>query len=337
MVFSKLSLNHKSKEGTEMEKKHIAWSANKILYLYLLNTDKNPFSYCVDSFSKEDKIKDVPIFGPSKLEEEDKDSVRVVIFAVSNTAMRQISSQLNTMGFRYGDNYVFFSDFLLDTFREKFSRHMGWYPDMNVYTYALSFNLNSIRPIHTSVLGTLTFLECMKETQQFDGQIAEVGAFECGNVLCALNFAAAKGFEKKNFYAFDSFEGFADLSEHDPVETRKKGDYRPYSSLQEIYDSLKMFPQARIIKGFVPDTFKELPDDSRFSLVFYDADLYQPAVDTFEFVWDRIVDGGYLIMHDYEYEPGGFMGVRKAAEDFFSVKDVSIFSFFENTMGIIKK
>lgn len=319
-----------------MEKKFIAWSANKILYLYLLNTDRNPFSYCVDSFAKEDKIKNLPILGPHALEKEDRDSVCVVIFAVSNSAMREISAQLNNMGFCYGGNYVFFSDFFLDSFREKFMRLMGWYPDINIYKYALSFNLNSLKPIHTSVLGTLTFLECLKKTKELDGDIAEIGAFECGNVLCALNFASANGFENKTFYAFDSFEGFADLSKHDPI-ARKKGDYSPQTSLQEIYDSLEMFPEARIIKGFVPETFREIPHDSSFSLVFYDADLYQPALDTFEFFWDRIVDGGYLIVHDYEYEPGGFMGVRKATEDFFSGRGIPISSFFENTMGIIKK
>ena len=319
-----------------MGKKYSAWGANKILYLYLCNTDTNPFSYCVDSYAKEDIIKNLPILSPNALEKEERDSICVVVFAVSNSAIRQISAQLHGMGFCYGDNYLFFSDFYLDSFRERFMRLMGWYPDINIYKYALSFNLNSIRPIHTSVLGTLTFLECLKQTKQLEGDIAEVGAFECGNVLCALNFVVVNGFENKTFYAFDSFEGFPDLSKNDPI-ARQKGEYQPETSLQEIYDSLKMFPEARIIKGFVPDTFREIPHDSSFSLVFYDADLYQPALDTFEFFWDRIVAGGYLIVHDYEYEPGGFMGVKKAAEEFFSKRGIPIASFFENTMGIIKK
>ena len=318
-------------------KKFVAWSANKLLFLYLSNQKHNDFSYCVDSFTTEKSIRGLPITEPNALVVEDRNAVCVVIFAVSNTAMREIGSQLNKMGFTYGENYMYFSDFILNSFKQRFFDRLGWQPAQDLYQYALSFNLNSIRPIHTSVLGTLMFLECLKNTRHLDGDIAEIGAFECGNVLCAQNFISANECSGKTYYVFDSFEGFGDLSNNDPIEFRKKGDYTLETSLQRIHDSLRMFPQTRIIKGFVPETFKNLSNYVKFSLVFYDADLYQPALDTFAFFWDKIVDGGLLVIHDYEYEPNGFKGVSQATEEFFAGKDVCLHSFYENTMAIIRK
>jgi hypothetical protein len=248
--------------------------------------------------------------------------------------MREIGSQLNKMGYSYGESYHYFSDFVLESFRARFRDRLGWTPDRDLYRYALSFNLNSLRPMHTSVLGTLAFLEILKKTEQLEGDIAEVGAFECGNVLCAMSFLSATAAAARKYLVFDSFEGFGDPSANDPG---KKGDYQLETSLQKIRDSLRMYPQVSLIKGFVPESFPQVADDAKFSLVFYDCDLYQPALDTFEFFWDKLVEGGYLVIHDYEYEPGGFKGVSKATEEFFAGKDVTLHSFYENTMAIVRK
>lgn len=320
-----------------MDKKYIAWGANNTLWLYLSRTKKIPFDYCVDSFSNEKKIMGLPVLKPHYLENEDKNSVVVILFTISNNSLREISSILRKMGFQYRINYFFFSDFYYDSFSEKFFKNMGWYPDINIYKYALSYYLNSVKPIHTTILGTVTFLLCMDRIKDLDGDIAEVGAFEGGNILCALNFASSNRFRERKFYIFESFEGFPELSDYDPKEKVKRGDYRTNTSFLQIQDDFGMFPEAKIIKGFVPETFRAVPEGSKFSIVFYDCDLYQPALDTFDFFWDKIVDGGYLIVHDYEYQKGGYEGVKKATDEFFSEKNVVISSYFESTMAIIKK
>ena len=213
---------------------------------------------------------------------------------------------------------------------------MGWSPSIDIYTYALSFSLNSVTPIHTTVLGTVTFLECLEKIQEIDGDIAEVGVFEGGNALCSLIYSTSKYISKKKYWIFDSFEGFPELSEYDP-NSMQQGDYKVETSVQQICNNFKIFPEGKIIQGFVPQTYEKVPKDSKFAIVFYDCDLYQPALNTYNYFWERIVSGGYLIIHDYETEPGGFEGVRKATHEFFQEKGVSILSFYENTMAIIKK
>ena len=57
--------------------------------------------------------------------------------------------------------------------------------------------------------------------------------------------------------------------------------------------------QVKVIKGFIPGTFSQLPANKAYSLVFYDCDLYQPALDTFEYFWGRVSHGGIVLVHDY--------------------------------------
>ena len=95
-----------------MSKKLIAWGgSSKLLKMYLLNTKENPFSYCVDSFSKEQKIGPLKIVRPNALTSEDKDSILVVVFAASNSDLRDISSFLAQIGLSYQQNFIYYSDF----------------------------------------------------------------------------------------------------------------------------------------------------------------------------------------------------------------------------------
>ena len=71
--------------------------------------------------------------------------------------------------------------------------------------------------------------------------------------------------------------------------------------------------------------------------LFYDCDFYLPALDTFDYFWDRIVPGGYLLIHDYEAEEGGYAGVKKATDEFFGPRKIKFPSFYENTMAVIRK
>lgn len=315
-------------------KKKIAWGTSKLLKMYLDRTEDNPFSYCIDDFSRKDNIYGLPIKKSDSLLKEQKGSFLIVIFAVSNRSLQEICRQLNGLGLAYGDDFIFYSDFFYNDFLLKAKQCLGFEFNPGIYRFALSFTLNSKLLIHATILGTWLFLELMNRLNHTKGQIAEVGAFEGGNSLCALQFMTVLNLKK--FYILDSFEGFSELSEYDP-KTSQRGDYKIETTFEEIRDIFSRFPEAILLKGFVPETFSKVPNDEKFSLVFYDCDLYQPALDTFEFFWPRIISGGYLIIHDYETEDNGFTGVKKATDEFFKPKKIKPFSFFENTMGVIKK
>ncbi|MEK7551825.1 MAG: TylF/MycF/NovP-related O-methyltransferase [Patescibacteria group bacterium] len=316
--------------------KKIAWGTSKLLEMYLRQTKSNPFSYCIDDFTKRDMFCGLQVKRSTTLSNEKKGEFLMVIFAVSNEALQEISSSLRSSGLSYGKDFIFYSDFFRPNFEKKTEKLLGIKLNNDLYRYALSFTLNSRTSIHTTILGTWLFLELVKKVDSLHGQIAEVGSFQGGNVLCALNFMAAAGLHPKKYYAFDSFEGFPELSEFDPKSFRR-GDHSIKVIPQEIMDKFVIFPNAKIVKGFIPKTFSHIGNNERFALVFYDCDLYEPALATYKYFWDKIVPGGYMVIHDYETQTGGFTGVKKASEEFFGPLGVVPTSFFENTMAVIKK
>ncbi|PIP63146.1 hypothetical protein COW98_00205 [Candidatus Roizmanbacteria bacterium CG22_combo_CG10-13_8_21_14_all_35_9] len=315
-------------------KKKIAWGTSKLLEMYLDKTKINPFAYCVDNFFKSGKDYGMPIKKSESLLQEERGTFQIIIFAVSSKSLQEISHELSGMGLCYGKDFIFYSDFFYLDFLKKAETALGFKLNPEFYKFALSHTLNSKLSIHTTILGSWLFLELINSLNNVNGSLAEVGAFEGGNALCGLNFMTK--LNSKKFYVFDSFEGFPELSKNDPLNFHK-GDYNIEATFQDIKNSFLVFPEAIVIKGFVPETFKEISGEEKFSLVFYDCDIYQPAIDTFNFFWDKIVPGGYLLIHDYETQEGGFTGVKKATNEFFGQKNVKIFSFFENTMAIIKK
>lgn len=315
-------------------KKRIAWGASKLLEMYLNETKSHSFSYCIDSFSDKENILGLPIKKIESLSNEEKGGFEIVIFGVSNSSLQEISEKLNDLNLAYKDDFIYYSDLFYDDFVEKVKKRLGFSLDPILYRYALAYTLNSKTLMQTTILGTWLFLEILKRVNDIEGEIAEVGSFQGGNALCSLQFMT--NLKQKDYYIFDSFEGFPDVSEHDP-ETCSKGDLKIETTLQEVLDTFSKFPNAKVIKGFVPKTFSMIPEEEKFSLVFYDCDLYQPALDTFSCFWDKIVPGGYLIIHDYEVEEKGYNGVKKATKEFFTPKNMEIVAFFENTMAIIKK
>jgi hypothetical protein len=178
------------------------------------------------------------------------------------------------------------------------------------------------------------FLEAINHLKEISGDVAEVGCFEGGNALNCLLSGVWN--PSKHYWLFDSFEGFPAPSLHDPVAV-KTGDYATTKLYGEIIAPFQAYPEVEIVKGFVPATFSAVPSDRKFSLVFYDCDLYQPAHDTFAFFWDRLVPNGLMLIHDYFAEPAGFHGVRQATTEFFEPRGLKVMPFWQNTMAVVRK
>jgi hypothetical protein len=53
------------------------------------------------------------------------------------------------------------------------------------------------------------------------------------------------------------------------------------------------------IKGRFPGTANAIPDAERFCLVNLDCDLYAPFSAALQYIYPRLLPGGFLIMHDY--------------------------------------
>ena len=123
--------------------------------------------------------------------------------------------------------------------------------------------------------GTWLYLELVKHLNRLDlgGDIAELGVFQGGNAFCSL-LAGGEFLGRRTLRLFDSFAGFPDLSVHDPSQRRSEF---VDTTLTKVRSYLSPFSNVRIHPGFFEDTLAAARAE-RFAFVYYDADLYEPAM-----------------------------------------------------------
>ena len=149
--------------------------------------------------------------------------------------------------------------------------------------------------------------------------------------------------EKSNreYYLFDSFEGLKTTT-HDANDNRNKefsdADYNT------LYEELSNYKNTQIVKGQFKDSFRKVANN-KFSMVYFDADLYDSTIDACNFFYDRLIDGGFFIFHDYSSEesdlPSGvnkpFSGVKRALDMFLVNKPENLYVFPETTHAFFQK
>jgi hypothetical protein len=314
--------------------KRIAWGTSKLLWLYLEHSQDREWSYVIDDFTQQREIAGIPIKPSAQLAQESFGAFEVYVFAVSNASLRAILAKLASYGLELGKTVHLYSELFAASFAAKAQSQLGWSVDAAALRFATAATLNSVKLVHTTLCGSWLLLEAIRHLRDVPGAVAEIGCFEGGNALLCLQSRIWSN--KKRYFLFDSFEGFPTPSPLDPSSIRA-GDYAPSGVLGEILAPFASYPEVEIVKGFVPDSFAAIAAGQRFSLAFYDCDLYQPALDTFAFFWDRMEPGGLILIHDYFAEPGGFHGVRQATDEFFAARRADVLPFWENTMAVVRK
>ncbi len=314
-------------------KKIIAVGIGKLLYFATKELPAIHFEYVLDNNYADASYEVIPVKKYDVLKAEELENAIFYVFAVSNHSINIIKERLS--GYGVSEDQVFlYSDLFKESFENKIHKLFGSDIEQSRYDFSKVATLDSKLSVHTTICGSWLFLEALNNTKNISGSIAEVGCFEGGNALLALQSEIFP--EDKKFLLFDSFDGFPALSEFDPIKN-KQGDYKPTIDMQYINQVFKPFHNVQIIPGYVPDTFSHVNVEDKYSLVFYDCDLYQPALDTLNFFWPKMTKGGIVLMHDYCFEPGGFSGVKKATDEFCAQNGVEVFPIWESTMAVLRK
>lgn len=163
-----------------------------------------------------------------------------------------------------------------------------------------------------------TLMNLLKLTRDLKGDTAELGVYYGASSELILN--AIESTNKKH-YMFDSWEGLSEPEASDGSYW-KRGSLT--ASFAECKKNLQKFPSEKkiFIKGWIPETLKQLKADISFSFIHFDLDLYQPTAQSIGYFYDRLVVGGILVFDDYTFE--SCPGVKKAVDDFFSTKKEAI-------------
>ncbi len=135
---------------------------------------------------------------------------------------------------------------------------------------------------------------------QTQGPIVECGVYQGGTAKLLSTLG-------RELHLYDTFEG---MPESDPIDIHRKGDFSS-TSLEAVR---ALVPAAIFHKGWIPDTFSDLPEKIGFAHV--DVDIYRSVKDCCEYLYPRVT--GFMVFDDYGFP--SCPGARKAVDEFFADK-----------------
>jgi O-methyltransferase len=159
------------------------------------------------------------------------------------------------------------------------------------------------------------------EASKIDGAFVEVGvAAGHSSVLAAL---MSSRFQPREFFLFDTFEGFGETPDERDMLGRSISSYdlSAYTGVEcqsgMVRDRMRSAgirdENLLIVEGRVEETVSQFAP-KKISILRLDADLYSPTKIALEIMYDRVQPGGWLIIDDY----GHWDGCRRATEEFFA-------------------
>lgn len=160
---------------------------------------------------------------------------------------------------------------------------------------------------------------------RLDGDFVECGTYKgtTARELCDAIDIESTG---KKFWLYDVF----DWSEQDKHHYLDGLDADLHGKVTRRFADL---PSVRIVKGYVPDSFAQ-GAPKKISLLHLDMNNAPAEIGALEFLWDRVVPGGMVVLDDYgwvQYRP------QKVAEDeFFGNRGYSVLEL-PTGQGIVLK
>lgn len=183
---------------------------------------------------------------------------------------------------------------------------IGWWRDEDFNKYLLRFNeLDGMNSGRRWMLYQLTRL-----AKAIPGDTAECGVFEgAGSYLIRR---ALDGPERTHF-VFDSFEGLSAPSAVDGSYWQR-GNLS--CALERVKANLSDLEGISWQQGWIPNRFAEVRDRT-FSFVHIDVDLYEPTLESIQFFYTRVNEGGILVCDDYGFTscPGATLAVDEFLAD----------------------
>jgi len=170
--------------------------------------------------------------------------------------------------------------------------------------------------------------------ENLEGDVVEFGCY-VGESSKYLMKTLVETNSNKKLFVYDSFEGLPDLSEWE-----KNTGWRPGTLKTSEEVLISNFKQNNLPLPIIhKDWFKNVPEykvPEKISFAFLDGDFYDSIYDSFEKVYDKVQDGGYICFHDYKRND--LPGVEAAIKDFLNKKGVvDTTEEVTSQLGVFKK
>jgi O-methyltransferase len=183
------------------------------------------------------------------------------------------------------------------------------------------------------------------EREELEGSIVECGVWAGGAIGLMADVSKRHGNRHRMFHLFDSFEGLPQPSvfdadvlgaftdEHPELEPDSGQDSTSLvaigaceAPLEEVhtlfFDVLRIDRRQVVIhKGWFQDTVPTAAESvGPIALLRIDGDWYESTKTCLDYLYDQVIDGGFVIIDDY----GTFVGCAKAVDEFLESRGVEV-------------
>ena len=280
----------------------------------------------------------IPVYGPEKLCAENKENLVIIIYADSPAVIFKVASFLDSLNLVWGEQYLDCSLIHFESMAGRITALTGAQPCWQRFHLArMQRFLLSVQSI-SFIAGTWLYSELLDaHCERIPGDIAECGVYKGGNALSTLLISRVAC--SRPYHLLDSFEGFPELSQHDPASRRHDFQDAEFGTLRNLF---RNFPNVVIHKGWFRETLPQMPERN-YSMVYVDCDLYEGTRELCEYFYPRLSPGGCLLFHDYWYpeqeliHQTPFHGVKAAIADVLPEMIDSLVIFPETTHALLVK
>jgi hypothetical protein len=176
------------------------------------------------------------------------------------------------------------------------------------------------------------FCRALEFTRNLSGCVVECGVWKGGMIVGAAKFTIDNNIERE-FYAFDSYEGFPEPTEKDIIAYTNESALKlenwgmkrapvKLDTLDSLYECMKLLdvPNKKIIpvKGWFKDTVHDFKNT--IAILRIDGDWYESTRVCLENLYDNVVSGGIIILDDYGY----WKGCKEATDEFLTSRSIDV-------------
>ncbi|SFL51298.1 TylF/MycF/NovP-related O-methyltransferase [Shimia aestuarii] len=168
-----------------------------------------------------------------------------------------------------------------------------------------------------------TLVWAARRALHLPGDFVECGVWKGFSSSVIADYLAFETVDKQ-LYLYDTFSGIpSELnSENRSNEIyEKETGNDPDALYKHVIRRFSRYPNVRVVRGIVPDTFKtECPD--QISLLLIDMNSAASEIAALDALFDKVVSGGLIIFDDYGWT--GYAAQRHAENAFMEARQHSI-------------
>jgi len=163
--------------------------------------------------------------------------------------------------------------------------------------------------------------------RNIEGDVINIGIYKGGGSLYMKALFESFGV-KKNWWLFDSFEGFdrKSLTKTKDIDALNLFDEKAQltsefpspENIQSLFKSVNLESNIHVIKGFIEKTFLQ-PYSEKISLLHIDVDFYEPTYFSLSKFYSKLNIGGWVIIDDYNVD---IFSCKESVDDFRNVNQI---------------